>query len=51
MTAYDIGYSYQSERVCQAVRGFRTSITGRAGDRLTGELDDRLHRTYTPRTP
>jgi transcriptional regulator with XRE-family HTH domain len=48
VTAYDIGCAYQSERVCQAVRGFRASISGRAGDRLTGELDDRLHRAYTP---
>jgi transcriptional regulator with XRE-family HTH domain len=50
VTAYDIGCGYESERVCQAVRGFRSSLSGRAGNRLTGELDDRLHRAYTPRT-
>jgi hypothetical protein len=51
VTAYDIGSGYESERVCQAVREFRASISAQpAGSRLTSELDDRLHRAYTPRT-
>ena len=50
MTAYDVGCSYESERVQQAVREFRTSLTGRNAQRITAELDDRLHSVYTTRS-
>ena len=49
MTAYDIGCSYESERVQQAVREFRTDVSGRTSQRITAELDDRLHSAYTAR--
>jgi len=50
VTAYDVGCSYESERVQQAVREFRTSLTGRNAQRITAELDDRLHSVYTTRS-
>ena len=50
VTAYDVGCSYESERVQQAVREFRTSLTGRNAQRITTELDDRLHSVYTTRS-
>jgi transcriptional regulator with XRE-family HTH domain len=48
--AYDVGSTYDSERVRQAVREFRTSLGSRAAKRLTAELDDRLHSAYTARS-
>jgi hypothetical protein len=50
MTAYDIGCSYDSERVRQAVRDFRASLSPRAPQRITASLDERLHSAYTTRT-
>jgi transcriptional regulator with XRE-family HTH domain len=50
VTAYDVGCSYESERVQQAVREFRASLTGRNAQRITAELDDRLHIAYTTRS-
>lgn len=50
VTAYDVGRSYESERVQQAVREFRASLGGRDAQRVTAELDDRLHSAYTTRT-
>jgi len=50
VTAYDVGYSYESERVQQAVREFRASLSGRNAQRITTELDDRLHSAYTTRS-
>jgi hypothetical protein len=50
MAAYDIGYSYDSERVRQAVRDFRASLGPRAPQRITAGLDERLHSAYTTRT-
>jgi hypothetical protein len=47
MTAYDIGYSYDSERVRQAVRDFRASLDPRAPQRIAAGLDERLHSAYT----
>jgi hypothetical protein len=47
VTAYDVGSGYESERVQQAVRQFRGSLGFRAPLRITAELDDRLHSTYT----
>lgn len=49
LTAYDIGCSYDSERVRQAVRDFRTSLGTRAPQRITAGLDERLHSAYTTR--
>ena len=40
---------YESERVRQAVREFRSGIDGRTEHRVTGELDERLHSAYKPR--
>jgi transcriptional regulator with XRE-family HTH domain len=51
VAAYDIGCRYESERVCHAVRDFRASLGARAPQRITAELDDRLHSAYTNRTP
>jgi hypothetical protein len=48
--AYEVGSSYESERVRQAVRGFRYGPGGRAPRRLTADLDERLHNAYTTRT-
>jgi hypothetical protein len=45
VAAYDIGHQYESERVQQAVRQFRTSLRPRLGP-VTAELDERLHTTY-----
>jgi transcriptional regulator with XRE-family HTH domain len=50
VAAYDVGCSYESERVQQAVRQFRTSLGGQVASRITAELDDRLHRAYTARS-
>jgi len=47
--AYDIGTAYESERVRQAVRDFRTSLGTQAPGRVTAELDDRLHSAYKTR--
>ena len=49
VTAYDIGCSYESERVRQAVREFRSSLSGQNEHRVTAELDERLHSAYKPR--
>jgi transcriptional regulator with XRE-family HTH domain len=51
VAAYDIGCRYESERVCHAVRDFRASLGTRAPQRITAELDDRLHSAYTNRAP
>ncbi len=48
--AYDIGVAYESERVREAVRDFRTSLGTQAPRRVTAELDDRLHSAFTTRT-
>jgi hypothetical protein len=48
--AYEIGCSYDSERVRQAVRDFRSGPGTRAPQRLTAGLDERLHSAYTTRT-
>jgi len=50
VAAYDVGSTYESERVRQAVREFRASIGGRNAPRITGELDDRLHSAYRGRS-
>jgi transcriptional regulator with XRE-family HTH domain len=50
LAAYDIAAAYESERVRQAVRGFRASLGTQAPGRVTAELDDRLHSAYTMRT-
>ena len=47
VAAYDVGCSYESERVQRAVRQFRASLGGQVAPRITAELDDRLHRAYT----
>jgi transcriptional regulator with XRE-family HTH domain len=49
-TAYDIGSTYDSERVRQAVRDFRASLPGHAPQRITSDLDARLHGAYTTRS-
>jgi len=49
IAAYDIGCSYESERVRQAVRGFRASLNVRTGQRPVAELDDRLRADYAAR--
>jgi hypothetical protein len=49
MAAYDIGCSYDSERVRQAVRDFRASLGPRAPQRITAGRDERLHSAYTTR--
>lgn len=43
VSAYDVGRRYGSERVQQAVRGFRAQLPMSP---CTGELDERLHATY-----
>jgi len=50
LAAHDIGCAYDSERVRQAVREFRASLSSRAPNRATAELDERLHSAYTTRT-
>ena len=50
VTACDIGCTYESERVRQAVREFRSGIDGRNEHQVTAELDERLHSAYKPRT-
>jgi len=47
ITAYDIGCGYESERVRQAVRDFRSSL-GQNTQRVTFDLDERLHSAYSP---
>jgi transcriptional regulator with XRE-family HTH domain len=49
LAAYDVGHQYDSERVRQAVRDFRASLGSRAPQRVTAELDERLHSAYTGR--
>jgi transcriptional regulator with XRE-family HTH domain len=49
LAAYDVGRQYDSERVRQAVRDFRASLGSRAPQRVTAELDERLHSAYTGR--
>jgi transcriptional regulator with XRE-family HTH domain len=49
LAAFDIGCHYDSERVRQAVRDFRAGLDTRTARRVTAELDDRLHSTYTSR--
>ncbi len=46
LAAYDVGCRYDSERVRQAVRGFRASLGSRVPQRVTSELDERLHSAY-----
>ena len=46
LAAYDVGCHYDSERVRQAVRDFRASLGARAPQRVTAELDERLHSAY-----
>jgi hypothetical protein len=46
--AYQVGNTYDSERVRQAVREFR-SLLGRQPSPVTVQLDDRLHSTYSVR--
>jgi hypothetical protein len=48
--AYEVGDSYDSERVRQAVRDFRSGLRGRAPQRVTAGLDERLYSAYTTRT-
>ncbi len=43
--AFDIGQTYDSERVTRAVASFRNTLGTRAG-RATAELDERLYATY-----
>ncbi len=50
VAAYDVGSTYESERVQQAVRHFRASLGGRTTQRIVAELDDRLHSAYTIRS-
>jgi len=50
LAAYDVGCSYDSERVRQAVRDFRHGPGARAPQRITADLDERLHSAYTTRT-
>ena len=45
VAAYDIGHQYESERVQQAVRQFRTRLSPRPCP-VTAELDDRLGTAY-----
>ena len=47
VAAYDVGGTYHSERVRHAVREFRASLGPRPPQRITGELDARLHSAYT----
>jgi transcriptional regulator with XRE-family HTH domain len=49
LAAYDVGCQYDSERVRQAVHDFRASLGSRAPQRVTAELDERLHSAYTGR--
>ena len=49
LAAYDVGSQYDSERVRQAVHDFRASLGTRAAQRITAELDERLHSAYTGR--
>jgi hypothetical protein len=49
VAAYEVGSHYDSERVRQAVHDFRASLGTRAPQRVTAELDERLHSAYTGR--
>ena len=49
VTAHDLGCTYDSERVRQAIREFRVGL-GSRGAHVTAELDERLHNAYTSRT-
>jgi len=49
LAAYDVGSQYDSERVRQAVQDFRASLGARVPQRVTAELDERLHSAYTGR--
>jgi hypothetical protein len=46
VAAYDVGGTYDSERVRHAVRAFRSNLGHQAPQRITGELDARLHSAY-----
>jgi hypothetical protein len=46
LAAHEVGSSYDSERVRQAVRDFRSFLGPRVPQRITAELDDRLHGAY-----
>jgi transcriptional regulator with XRE-family HTH domain len=47
LAAYNTGCNYESERVRQAVRDFRSSLSRSIPQHVTAELDDRLHTAYT----
>ena len=49
LAAYDVGSQYDSERVRQAVQDFRANLGARVPQRVTAELDERLHSAYTGR--
>jgi hypothetical protein len=49
VAAYDIGCMYDSERVRQAGRDFRASLGPQAPQRITADLDERLHTAYMTR--
>jgi len=49
LAAYEVGCSYDSERVRQAVRDFRSDPATRAPQRITADLDERLHSAYVTR--
>jgi hypothetical protein len=46
VAAYDVSGTYHSERVRHAVREFRAGLGTRSPQRITGELDARLHSAY-----
>jgi hypothetical protein len=49
LAAYDVESQYDSERVRQAVHDFRASLGPKAPQRVTTDLDERLHSAYTDR--
>ncbi len=49
LSAYDVGCSYDSERVRQAVHNFRSCLGPRAPGRVTADLDAKLHSAYATR--
>lgn len=46
VAAYDVAGTYDSERVRHAVRALRSNLGHQAPQRITGELDARLHSAY-----
>ena len=44
--AHEVGCSYDSERVRHSVREFRSFLGSRVPQRITADLDDRLHGAY-----